>query len=144
MPLRLSLKQLYLGASFEVTYVREVLCPSWRECTKRSQDCQGPGIKVRSQQLAPGFVQQVQVRDDKCVGRGEMWKSNCQACPNGKTEPDKVAVTVDVQKGMRNGEPITFSEVREMEIATNERIEETQRGDVRTVAVVCSSDVDGS
>ena len=30
-------------------------------CEKKDKDCQGPGIKVKMQQLAPGFVQQMQV-----------------------------------------------------------------------------------
>jgi DnaJ-class molecular chaperone len=116
MPLRLTLKQLYLGEVLEVDYVREVLCRDWRECTKRSQDCQGPGVKIRTQQLAPGFVQQVQVRDDSCIARGEMWKSNCKACPGGKTEPEKTSVTVDVSKGMRNGEPIVFEGISDEKV----------------------------
>mmetsp|Transcript_22563 Transcript_22563/g.42406 ORF Transcript_22563/g.42406 Transcript_22563/m.42406 type:complete len:360 (+) Transcript_22563:2-1081(+) len=116
LPLKVTLKQLYLGEVFEVDYVREVMCLNWKECTKRSQDCQGPGIKIRSQQLAPGFVQQVQVRDEKCIGRGEMWKSNCLKCPNGKTVPEKTSVTVDVQKGMRNGEPITFENIADEKV----------------------------
>ncbi|GMH83127.1 hypothetical protein TrST_g8037 [Triparma strigata] len=117
LPLKVTLKQLYLGEVFEVDYVREVMCLNWKECTKRSQDCQGPGIKIRSQQLAPGFVQQVQVRDEKCIGRGEMWKSNCVKCPNGKTVPEKTSVTVDVQKGMRNGEPITFENIADEKVS---------------------------
>ena len=78
MPLRMTLKQLYLGEVLELEYVRETMCLNWKECTKKSQDCQGPGIKVKTQQLAPGFVQQVQVRDDKCTGRGQMWRKDCK------------------------------------------------------------------
>jgi len=116
MPLRMALKQLYLGEVLEVDYVREVLCTNWRDCTKKSNDCQGPGVKIRTQQLAPGFVQQVQVRDDTCIARGEMWKSSCKACPNGKTEPEKTSLTVDVTKGMRNGEPINFEGVADEKV----------------------------
>ncbi|GMI26872.1 hypothetical protein TeGR_g14257, partial [Tetraparma gracilis] len=116
MPLRLSLEQLYRGEVLEVEYVREVLCSSWRECTKKSQDCQAPGIKLRTQQLAPGFHQQVQVRDDSCIGRGEMWRPGCKACPGGKTEPERTSVTVDVVKGMRNGEPVSFEGIADEKV----------------------------
>jgi len=111
MPLRLSLKQLYLGDVIEVEYVRETLCVNWEECMKKQEDCQGPGIRVRVQQIAPGFVQQVQQRDDRCVARGKMWKPNCSACPKGKTQTEKIDLTIDVTKGMRDGEHITFEGV---------------------------------
>lgn len=86
MPMRLNLKQLYLGEVIELDFVRETMCLNWKECTKKSQDCQGPGIKVRTQQLAPGFVQQVQVRDDKCTGRGEMWRKDCKVREGRRSE----------------------------------------------------------
>lgn len=111
MQLRVSLKDLYLGASFEVEYVRQALCINWQECTKNAPDCAGPGVRTRRQQLAPGFVQQVQQRDDSCVARGKTWRKNCSDCPNGRTEPEKVDLTVDVMKGTRPGERITFEGV---------------------------------
>jgi DnaJ-class molecular chaperone len=67
--------------------------------------------------LAPGFVQQVQVKDDNCVGRGEAWRSKgCKACPNGRTEPEETRLTVDVIAGMRNGEPIAFEGVADEQV----------------------------
>lgn len=108
MNLRLSLKQLYMGETLEVEYVRQALCMHWQECMKNAQECQGPGVKVKMQQLAPGFVQQVQQRDDKCVARGKMWRPNCRDCPKGKTEPEKLQLEIEVRKGMRPGERITF------------------------------------
>lgn len=110
IPLRVSLKQLFTGDILEVTYVRQVLCLNHKECTKPSQECQGPGIKVRMQQLAPGFVQQVQVRDDACVARGKAWKKGCSACPKGQTQPEEATLTVDIQPGMKDGDTIVFSE----------------------------------
>mmetsp|Transcript_29600 Transcript_29600/g.36015 ORF Transcript_29600/g.36015 Transcript_29600/m.36015 type:complete len:372 (+) Transcript_29600:111-1226(+) len=111
MPIRLTLKQLYLGEIIEVEYVRQVLCVNWEECMKTSKECQGPGVKVRMQQLAPGFVQQVQQRDDRCVSRGKMWLKNCRSCPKGQTETEKIELTLDIPKGARPGEQITFEGV---------------------------------
>ncbi|KAL7494724.1 hypothetical protein ACHAWT_006951 [Skeletonema menzelii] len=111
IPLRVSLKQLYLGDTIEVEYVRQTLCVNWQECMKANQECQGPGIKVRMQQIAPGFVQQVQQRDERCIGRGKMWSSNCRVCPGGQTQSEKIDLTIDLQKGMYPGEPITFEGV---------------------------------
>ena len=111
IPLRVTLQQLYLGDTIEVEYVRQTLCVNWQECTKTNQECQGPGVKVRMQQLAPGFVQQVQQRDERCISRGKMWSSNCRACPGGQTQSEKIDLTIDLNKGMYPGEPITFEGV---------------------------------
>ena len=110
IPIELTLEQLYKGETFEVSYVRQVLCLKWEMCMKTNQECQGPGVRVRRQQIAPGFVQQVQQQDDRCISRGKMWLQNCKECPN-KTETEKIELTVDVSKGMRPNEKITFEEV---------------------------------
>jgi DnaJ-class molecular chaperone len=110
IPLYVTLKQLYLGDTMEVEYIREVLCVNWKECMKDAQECQGPGLRVRMQQLAPGFVQQVQQRDDRCISRGKMWRPNCRECPN-KTETEKINLTIELTPGMRPGERVTFEGV---------------------------------
>ena len=111
IPLRVSLRQLYLGDLLDVSYSRQVLCTEHSRCSKNCPDCQGAGIKVRNQQLAPGFVQQVQVRDASCVARGKCWKQNCKHCPNGMTDEETIELSVDVQQGMRHGDTIRFDEV---------------------------------
>jgi DnaJ-class molecular chaperone len=110
IPLELTLEQIYAGASFEVEYIRQVLCLKWEMCIKSNQECSGPGIRVKRQQIAPGFVQQVQQHDSRCIAHGKMWLQNCADCPN-KTETEKIELTVDVQKGIRPGEVITFEGV---------------------------------
>lgn len=61
IPLRVSLRQLYLGDLLDVSYSRQVLCAEHSKCSKNCPDCQGAGVKTQTHQLAPGFVQQVQV-----------------------------------------------------------------------------------
>lgn len=77
---------------------------------KSMSECQGPGIRVRRQQIAPGFVQQVQQHDERCVARGKMWKDDCTACP-AKTVTEKIDLTVEIQAGLRPNERITFEGV---------------------------------
>jgi DnaJ-class molecular chaperone len=110
VPLHLTLKQLYLGEQIEVAYHRQTLCLNWEMCTKANQECSGPGVRVIRQQLAPGFVQQVQQRDDRCIARGKMWQNNCKECPE-QTQTEKIDLTIDVQPGYRGGEHIRFEEV---------------------------------
>jgi DnaJ-class molecular chaperone len=110
IPLALTLEELYSGATFEVSYIRQVLCLKWEMCMKTNQECSGPGIRVKRQQIAPGFVQQVQQHDDRCVSRGKMWLNNCSDCPK-KTEAEKIDLTLDITKGIRDREAITFEGV---------------------------------
>jgi len=111
IPLTLTLKELYEGKVMEVEYVRETLCTNWEECVKKDQECAGPGVKTRMQQIGPGFVQKIQMEDPRCISRGKSWRSNCKACPKGKTQTEKISLTIDVVKGMRNGEQISFEGV---------------------------------
>ena len=78
---------------------------------KANQECQGPGVKVRMQQIAPGFVQQVQQRDDRCFARGKMWRNNCRECPTCQTQPDTLLFEIDLQNRMYPGESVTFERV---------------------------------
>lgn len=110
VPLHLTLEQLYSGETLELEYVRQVLCLNWEMCIKSAPDCQGPGVRVRRQQLAPGFVQQVQQQDSRCVSRGKMWNPDCKECPS-KTETEKIELTVSVSPGVRNHEEIVFEGV---------------------------------
>ena len=59
IPVRCSLKSLYLGDSWDVVYSRRVLCLNHKDCERSCPDCYAPGIKVVSRQVGPGFVQQV-------------------------------------------------------------------------------------
>ena len=106
----MTLEQLYKGETFEVSYVRQVLCLRWEMCMKANQECQGPGVRAVRQQIAPGFVQSSQQRDDRCVAPGKMWLNNCSECPQ-QTQTEKIDLTIDVSKGMRSGESITFDGV---------------------------------
>lgn len=111
IPIRVTLRQLFLGEVLDVEYIRQVVCVEASSCEKKNQDCQGPGVKLRVQQLAPGFVQQIQVSDPSCVARGKSWKSPCKACPKGMTEEEEIQLTVDIQAGMREGDKIKFDQV---------------------------------
>lgn len=111
IPLRVSLKQLYIGELLDVSYARQVLCVDANQCQKNNQNCQAPGIAIKVQQLAPGFMQQVQVHDASCVARGKAWKAGCKACPNGMTEEEEIQLTLDLQAGMADGDQIKFDQI---------------------------------
>lgn len=80
IPLRVSLRQLYQGDTFDTVYVRQAMCVGVGQCEKKCKDCHGPGIAVKMHQLGPGFVQQVQVRSpprgsSRFVGRRSSQRS---------------------------------------------------------------------
>lgn len=107
-PINLTLEQLYAGVTLEFEHTRQVACMNWRECMRHTPECQGPGIKIRRQQIAPGFVQQVQTRDSSCVARGKSWRQNCRECPQGQTERETSVVDVHIEPGMENGDGVSF------------------------------------
>ena len=111
IPVRVTLAQLYVGEMLDVSYTRQVLCVEASSCQKNSNECHGPGVRVKMQQLAPGFMQQVQVQDASCVARGKAWKKPCKACPRGMTEEEEIQLTLDIKRGMTNGDKIKFEQV---------------------------------
>jgi len=111
IPVRVTLRQLYVGEILEASYDRQVMCTEASQCEKKNNNCHGPGISMRQQQLAPGFIQNIQVRDDTCIARGKSWLPNCKKCPNGPTEAEEISLTVDIQPGMQEGDVIKFDGV---------------------------------
>ncbi len=71
LPLHVTLKDLYLGRVTEVHYVRHVLCERHADCTTTNGcgDCSGPGQRVVTRQLGPGFVQRMEQADPKCISQ---------------------------------------------------------------------------
>ena len=59
MPVRCTLKTLYLGDTWDLEYTRKALCINYKDCETPCPECHGPGVKVVARQLGPGFVQQV-------------------------------------------------------------------------------------
>jgi DnaJ-class molecular chaperone len=108
MPLRLTLTQLYLGENLDISYSRQVLCAEANICQKQNNECQGPGVRMKVMQLAPGFHQQVQVPDPSCVARGKSWKTGCKACPKGMTEEEEIDIVVDINPGSKDGDVVKF------------------------------------
>eukprot|EP00299_Pterocystis_sp_00344_P016502 c8280_g1_i1.p1 GENE.c8280_g1_i1~~c8280_g1_i1.p1 ORF type:complete len:356 (-),score=95.54 c8280_g1_i1:189-1256(-) len=111
MPLSVSLEDLYLGRVFELAYFRQVVCMKWADCQTKCPDCSGPGMRTKTQRLGPGFIQQIQSQDDKCIAKGKCWEEKCSSCPNGPTEQAQINLTVDLHKGMSDQEEIVFHEV---------------------------------
>lgn len=72
--------------------------------------CQGSGMKVTIRQLGPGMIQQMQHPCNECKGTGETIseKDRCPQCKGEKVVQEKKVLEVVVEKGMQNGQKITF------------------------------------
>eukprot|EP00475_Leptophrys_vorax_P014081 TRINITY_DN20469_c0_g1_i1.p1 TRINITY_DN20469_c0_g1~~TRINITY_DN20469_c0_g1_i1.p1 ORF type:complete len:365 (-),score=23.73 TRINITY_DN20469_c0_g1_i1:192-1286(-) len=89
--LEATLEDLYNGRSFQVWRDKSVVkaAPGKRKCNCKA--------RMVTRQIGPGMFQQ-------------FTQQECQECPNVKYEREGVAIDVDVEKGMRDGQEITFYE----------------------------------
>ena len=72
--------------------------------------CQGSGMKVSIRHLGPSMIQQMQHPCNECKGTGETIndKDRCPHCKGEKVVQEKKVLEVIVEKGMQNGQRITF------------------------------------
>jgi DnaJ family protein A protein 2 len=110
------MKDLYNGASKKIALRKKVLCG---ECdgrggkagaAKTCSQCHGRGVRVELRQIGPGMVQQMQKACDACNQTGETWnkKDICSSCNGKKFNNERKILEVHIDKGMRDGQKITF------------------------------------
>ncbi|KAL9296930.1 hypothetical protein ACSQ67_022826 [Phaseolus vulgaris] len=115
-PLKVSLEDLYLGTSKKLSLSRNVICS---KCTGKGSKsgasmkcagCQGTGMKVSIRHLGPSMIQQMQHACNECKGTGETIndRDRCPLCKGEKVVQEKKVLEVIVEKGMQNGQKITF------------------------------------
>lgn len=115
-PLKVSLEDLYNGTTKKLSLSRNVICTKCKGkgsktgASSTCPGCQGSGIKVSIRQLGPSMIQQVQQVCNECKGSGETIseKDKCTICKGNKVVPEKKMLEVIVEKGMQNGQKITF------------------------------------
>jgi len=111
MILYVDLTTLYVGDFIEIRYYRNVLCQRVDECEINDDGCARAGIRKSSRRIGPGFLQQIEENDSRCVARGKRYKEKCRACPDGPTVADVIPVTVDILPGMKDGQELKFEEL---------------------------------
>ncbi|GAV81396.1 DnaJ domain-containing protein/DnaJ_CXXCXGXG domain-containing protein/DnaJ_C domain-containing protein [Cephalotus follicularis] len=115
-PLKVSLEDLYLGTAKKLSLSRNVICSkcngkgSKSGASMKCSGCQGTGMKVSIRQLGPSMIQQMQHACNECKGTGETIsdKDRCTQCKGEKVVSEKKVLEVIVEKGMHNGQKITF------------------------------------
>lgn len=116
-PLKVSLEDLYNGVSKKLSLSRNVICAKCKGKGSKSgasmkcSGCQGSGMKVSIRHLGPSMIQQMQHVCNDCKGSGETIsdKDRCPQCKGDKVVQEKKILEVHVDKGMQNGQKITFT-----------------------------------
>lgn len=112
-----TLEDMYNGSTRKLALQKNVICADCNGiggkngAVQKCPNCRGSGMQVRIQQLGPGMMQQIQSPCGECHGQGERIdpKLRCKKCNGRKVTRERKILEVSVDKGMEDGQKITFS-----------------------------------
>merc|ERR1719340_48690 len=115
--LSVSLEDMYNGTVRKLALQKNVICDGCNGlggkagAVQKCPTCRGTGMQVRIQQLGPGMMQQIQSMCQECHGEGERVdpKLRCKKCNGRKVNRERKILEVQVDKGMEDGQKVTFS-----------------------------------
>lgn len=113
---KVALEDLYKGKVSKLALQKSVLCAS---CAGRGgaegavqvcTGCNGQGMKTMARQIGP-MIQRFQTVCPDCNGDGEIIskEGRCKGCLGKKTISERKILHVHVDKGMQDGQKITFN-----------------------------------
>ncbi|XP_029008749.1 dnaJ homolog subfamily A member 4 [Betta splendens] len=114
--LSVTLEEMYNGATRKLGLQKNVICEKCegyggkKGALEKCTNCKGRGVQVKVQQIGPGMIQQIQSMCSDCQGQGERFspKDRCKNCNGHKVERKKKILEVHIDKGMKDGQKITF------------------------------------
>lgn len=114
--LSVTLEELYNGSTRKLGLQKNVICEKCegyggkKGALEKCSTCKGRGVQVQVQQIGPGMIQQIQSMCSDCQGQGEKFssKDRCKSCNGHKVERKKKILEVHIDKGMKDGQKITF------------------------------------
>ncbi|MED6253898.1 DnaJ (Hsp40), subfamily A, member 4 [Ataeniobius toweri] len=114
--LAVTLEEMYNGSTRKLGLQKNVICEKCdghggkKGALEKCSNCKGRGVQIRVQQLGPGMIQQIQSMCPDCQGQGEKFnsKDRCKNCNGHKVERKKKILEVHIDKGMKDGQKITF------------------------------------
>lgn len=111
-PLRVSLNDLYKGKTQRLRITRTIICKvgenkpvdddEVEDTFEVCSDCRGRGAVMKTRQIGPGFVQQMQVQCSDCGGTGASLSRGY------KVQQKQETLVVEILKGMKNNQKITL------------------------------------
>jgi len=106
---------IYNGGTVQIDIEKNVIC---EDCSGTGAEdpkyvvhcdvCNGRGMKIIKQMLAPGIFQQMQTTCDRCGGTGKMIKKPCRTCHGHKVHREKVQHDLQIPQGMPAGGQIVI------------------------------------
>lgn len=114
--LKVTLNELYKGKMSKLALQKQILCSGCdglggkAGATSKCLGCNGRGVRITMRQMGP-MIQQMQQTCSDCNGQGEMIKDKdrCKECKGRKVSTERKILEVFVEKGMQNGQVITFT-----------------------------------
>jgi len=117
-----TLENLYNGAVKKLSLQKKVLCRKCnasgiqfehadrRDAIETCRTCRGQGVVIRTRQIAPGMMQQIQSACSDCDGEGKIMNEKyiCKVCKGNKTVRERKILEIHINKGMEEGHKITF------------------------------------
>lgn len=119
--IEVTLEELYNGGSRQARISRNIICPKCRGtgakdgATQKCPVCQGRGHRLVQQQMAPGFVVQMQETCHECGGRGNIAKSKCANCNGQKVVMEEKTLTAQIERGLASDAEIRFERESEQQ-----------------------------
>lgn len=112
-----TLEELYNGAVRKLSLQKSIICEKCegrggkKGAVEKCNVCRGLGMESKIQQIAPGIVQQFDQICRSCAGQGEIIaaKDRCKNCGGKKLVRDRKILEVHIEKGMKDGQRITFT-----------------------------------
>ena len=116
-PIQVDLENLYNGKTVKLSLTRDIICTACKgsgsknpDANTTCQSCEGNGVKMVIRQIAPGMIQQMQMKCPDCDGSGSAVKAKdrCPECSGKKVVSNKKVLEVQIDKGMKHNQKITF------------------------------------
>lgn len=114
--LKVSLEDLYKGKVSKLALQKQIICGKCEGkggkdgATRQCGSCNGRGVRIVMRQIGP-MIQQMQQTCSDCKGEGEIIKDKdrCKGCNGKKVITERKILEVFIDKGMANGQKITFT-----------------------------------
>jgi len=115
-PIKVTLEELYKGKVSKLALQKTILCLKCKGkggkegSIKTCKGCNGTGQKIVMRQMGP-MIQRFQALCPDCNGEGEIIpaKDKCKECNGKKVTNERKVLSVHVDKGMQDGQRITFA-----------------------------------
>lgn len=113
MDVYVELSDLYNGLTRTIEIEKNEVC---KKChgtggklgkTKRCPVCRGKGVSYQKVEML-GMEMEMEQECEKCGGRGVVFKEICPDCKGKKIVKTKKKLTLEIEKGMQNGQKIVF------------------------------------